>query len=57
MNLWDYSFESVGRLQELRSCWDSIVSHGLNIDYYPKISETWLTVKEQYFHDKVKQDL
>ena len=42
-------FTGAGKLQELRSWWDSIASHGPNINYYPKASTSWLTVKEQYF--------
>ena len=47
-------FTGSGKLQELRSWWDSILSHGLNIGYYPKASKSWLTIKEQYFDDAIK---
>ena len=47
-------FTVAGKLQELRSWWDSIVSHGPNIGYYAKASKNWLTVKERYFDGTIK---
>ena len=47
-------FTGSGKLQELRSWWDSIVSHGLNISYYPNVIKSWLTIKQQYFDDAIK---
>ena len=49
-----YDFTGDDKLQELRSWWESIVSHGSHIDYYPKASKIWLTAKEQYCHDVIK---
>ena len=46
-------FTGANKLQELRSWWESIVSHGPHIDYYPKASKIWLTVKEQHCHDVI----
>ena len=43
-----------GKLQGLRSWWDSIVSHVPNIGYYSNGSKSWLTVREQYFDDSIK---
>ena len=43
-----------GKLQGLRSWWDSIASHVLNIGYYSNGSKSWLTVREQYFDDSIK---
>ena len=44
-----HDFIGAGKLQ-----WDSIVSHGPNIGYYPKASVSWLTIKDQHFNDAIK---
>lgn len=46
-------FTAADKLQELRSWWESTVSHGPHIDYHPKASKIWLTVKEQSCHDVI----
>ena len=45
-----YNLTGAGKLLELQSWWDSIVSH---VDY-SKASKSYLTVKEQYFNDAIK---
>ena len=47
-------FAGAGKLQELRSSQDSIVSHGPNVGYYPEERKSWFTVKEQYFENAIK---
>lgn len=47
-------FTDAEKLQELRSWWDSIVSHGPNTVCYPNTSNSWLTVKLPYFDDVIK---
>lgn len=47
-------FTGAATLNELRSWWDSIVSHDRNIGFYPKASNSWVTVKEHYFDDASK---
>ena len=43
-----------GKLQELRSWVDSIVSHGPNIGYYSKAYKSWLILKAQYSGEAIK---
>ena len=42
------NFTGAGKLQQLRSWWDSIASHGLNIGFYPK-ARSWFTIKKTIF--------
>ena len=35
----------VGKLLQLRSCWDNIVVNGPHLAYYPRADKCWLIVK------------
>ena len=40
-----HDIKAAGKLQKLRSLWDSIASHGPNIGFHPKASKSWFIAK------------
>ena len=39
---------AIGKIANLRSCWDELSAQGLSFDYYANASKTWLVVKERF---------